>query len=354
MMRTAIALAFLALGLAACGDNTKNGSDSDAAVDDGGAVDATVDAPPDANCPARALGQVGGPCTADAQCDSASGAGDGFCLHGLQGTIAWPEEGYCVNKIEGCTTDGQCGTGNVCASIDDPAGAFHACLPACGTDPCSCPNNQLCGNSFAGSAMDKNACLPGNASARDGDPCTGFAECDESSICLSDNFEHPGGQCMQVGCTIGDDTTCTTGGDGHCINPGFVSSGTGCVDHCDSDANCRLAEGYKCFDGGGSVGKYCRHPQTGDTCTVDADCGDPGIWDCKTGVTFPGGYCTLQAPCNATNGTGCSSGSSVCFDPPGAATPYCVDRCSGAAQGTCRTGYVCTPVPQSGNASGCL
>ena len=350
-MRTVSVLASLLIffGGCECGDN--HGGDVDAAEGDA-SIDASIDgSPPDANCPARLQGVVGGPCTTDTQCDSSAGAADGICLTAALGGIGWPAEGYCITKYDGCTTDADCGDGNTCITIDDPKGAFSACLPACGSGTCACPNNQVCADNLAGSEMNKTACIPGNQAARDGDPCSGFGECDVNSICRNDPAEYPNGQCMQVGCTIGNDATCTSGGDGHCADPGFVSAGAGCLDRCVVDSDCRQADGYKCFDGGAATGKYCRHPQTGDACTTEADCGDPALWDCRTGAGFPGGYCTLRQACNATNGTGCSPGSSVCYDPPGTAEPYCVDRCTGAAQGTCRTGYACTPVPQPGGES---
>lgn len=353
-MRT-LALVSLAVLLVACGDNlTPGGTGSDGAEVDATPNDGRVDAPIDANCPARSSGQVGGPCTMDTQCNSAVGVNDGICLNAALGGIGWPAGGYCINKYDGCTQDTECGAGNVCVTISDPDGAFRACMPACSTGACTCANGEVCSNNLATSPMNKMACIPGNSSAVDGDPCTGFGECDIASICRSDSAEHPGGQCVQIGCTIGNDATCTSGGDGHCANPGFVSNGAGCLDSCAVDGDCRTAEGYECFDSGGAAGRYCRHPQTGDACATDADCGNASIWDCKTGITFPGGYCTLQTACNPTNGNGCTPGSSLCFDPPGGGSTdaYCVDRCTGAAQGTCRTGYLCTP--GISGASGCI
>lgn len=352
-MRTVLAVVSLALMAVACGDNLVPGTGTDAAESDGPTpTDARVDATVDANCPLRAQGQVGGPCTDDSQCDTAPNANDGACLDLTDGTIGWPAGGYCVHTF-GCTMDAQCGAGNICVTINDPTiGMFSACLPECGADPCVCSNGQVCANRLATSPMNKMACIPGNEAAIDGDPCAGFGDCDVGSICLRDPAENPGGQCLQIGCTIGNDATCTSGGDGHCAMPTFASPGNACLDTCNVDADCRIAEGYECFDAGGSVGKYCRHPQTGDGCAVDTDCGDASLWDCRTGAGFPGGYCTFQAQCAGTNGAGCADGSAICYDPPGAATPYCVDRCSTpGSQGTCRAGYTCTA---HGNSSGCI
>ena len=95
-------------------------------------MDAGVDAD---TCPSRPAGQVGGPCTLDAECESAAGAADGFCLNAALGGIGWPEQGYCVNKIDlvsadcsnGCDVDADCGEGNVCISVE----GCNACVAAC-------------------------------------------------------------------------------------------------------------------------------------------------------------------------------------------------------------------------------
>jgi hypothetical protein len=278
---------------------------------------------------------------------------DGVCLRGPQGATTWPAEGYCVNKIDTCTTDASCGANNECVTINDPLGAFKACVPACGTGACVCSNGQICAGSFSGSALAGGdvACFPGNASATDGDPCNGFGECAQDSICLQDPLEYPGGQCHRIACTIGTDSTCATGGDGHCIDYSLITAGLNaadvCVDQCTVDADCRQADGYKCFDGGAGVGKFCRHPQAGDACAVATDCGSAVLWTCKTGLTFPGGMCTPIPAClTPGDGTGCSPGSSICYDsvlPVVTTDNVCVDRCGGPAgtQGGCRTGYVC-------------
>ena len=365
-MRTTPALAllsFLAL-VSACGDNLKPEQVVDAAPNDTAVVDASeIDAPPidaqdidanvDANCPSRAPGTIGGPCTMDTQCDSVAGALDGFCLVGSQGPTTWPAEGYCVNRFDTCDAT-NCGAGNQCTTINDPGGAFTACMPACGTGACVCSNGQLCATSFAGSPLGtgQTACLPGNPSATDGDACNGFGECAADSLCLADSLEYPGGQCHTLGCNIGTDSTCAAGGDGHCIDYRLITAGLNvanvCVDSCVIDADCRQSDGYRCFDGGAGVGRFCRHPQAGDACAVDIDCGNAALWDCKTGATFPGGMCTpTTGGCTTPgSGVGCSNGSSICYDsllPLVATDNVCVDRCGGpiGTQGGCRAGYVC-------------
>ena len=340
-MRTLAVASLCLLALAGCGDNLTPTQP----------VDAGIDAP---TCTPRLVGQVGGPCTMDVECESAPGVGDGLCLDAALGGIGWPAAGYCVNKIDlasadcsnGCHTDGDCGDGNVCVTV----GGCNACAPACCTGGV-CPAGQVCADSLIGESIGKTACLPGSSTAVDGATCGGFSDCAVGSICFVDLWENPGGACTTVGCTVGDDTTCATGGDGHCITLPTITTGTGCVDRCTVDGDCRMAAGYRCFDGGGGAGTYCRHPQTGDACTAPADCGQVGTWTCLTGAAYPGGYCTPIPQCNPTNGLGCTPGSSVCFDPAGAPTPYCVDRCTGNGQGSCRAGYTCAMI---GNARGCV
>jgi hypothetical protein len=274
--------------------------------------------------------------------------------------------GYCVNRLDTCTAT-DCGAGNACVTINEPSGAFRACLPSCTVGgACPCPSGQLCAGSFSGStfANGATACIPGNASAIDGSPCVGFGDCAADSLCLSDALENPGGQCFRVGCTLGMNATCA-GGDGRCIDHRLITAGTipqnVCIDGCVSDADCRMVDGYRCVSGGTSVGNFCRHPQAGDACMVDSDCGPAALWDCKTGLTFPGGLCTPTTGCPTPGSSmGCSPGSSVCYDSvlPVTSDNVCVDRCGGPAntQSGCRPGYVCRDVNPSPGATvlGCV
>src|SRR5690349_13690803 len=120
-MRNLLGIALLAISLCACGDNIKPGGgddDVDAAVDapDGDApIDAPIDGPA---CAQRDMGETGGPCTADTDCETAPGAADGLCLNNLLDSGAlWPAVGYCVTRLGGCTMDTQCGDGNVCVDL---------------------------------------------------------------------------------------------------------------------------------------------------------------------------------------------------------------------------------------------
>ncbi len=348
-MWKAILSAGIAMLTVGCGDNLRpGGGEVDAAQ-----VDATTDATPiDALvCPVPAPGTPGGTCTASVECDSAPGAGDGICFSNTGSIAPWPSQGYCLTRAGGCTEDAQCGAGNVCVDL---GGGARGCMLGCASaGPCECPDGMICADGYINTPVQRMVCVPGTAAAVDGDRCTTFADCDERSACLADGLEHPGGQCVQLGCTPGDDSTCTSGGDGHCTPADIIPGGQhGCVDTCDVDADCRVADGYRCHDAGGTIGKYCRHGRTGDPCSVDTDCGVASIWECRTGASYPGGYCTIQQPCDAASGAGCSLGSSVCHDPAGPDLPYCVDRCTGTGQGTCRAGYTCQVI--TGTVRGCV
>ncbi|HEY5923109.1 MAG TPA: hypothetical protein VIV11_15625, partial [Kofleriaceae bacterium] len=300
-MRWAVLCAVVLWG---CGDDAPMTSRDAAGVDntvvDVTATDAPIDAPADALvCPAAVAGTLGGTCTMDSQCDSVTNAADGLCLRGLQGSVTWPAAGFCVSKVDTCTDDASCGTGGQCITLTGAMLKF--CVPTCSNAACECPADQLCASSFIGDpfAAGKTACMPGLAAANDGSACDDFGDCDQGSVCRRD-VEFPGGYCQRIGCTIGNDATCA-GADGHCIDLAVAEStpvmGSGCVDACTNDNECRVADAYRCFDAGATIGKFCRHPHVGDACVIDGDCGDAATWECKTGVGFPGGMCTFQTEC---------------------------------------------------------
>jgi len=350
-----VLIACLAVLLSACGDDLRPSN-----IDQ---PDAEVVIPPDAEiippdamiCPARDFGEIGGPCDSDDDCGARP---DSRCYFGSLGNVLFAPEGYCMDDnftlaLGTCATDGDCATGTVCTEWLDFAG-YKSCMPSCSCEDNTCPENQACLDSWTAdnSRLDRAVCVPGNSSSVDGAACVGFYACNEASSCFND-IEFPGGECEQYGCTVGTDSTCN---GGHCIvdpDPP-VTATTTCVDTCSGNGDCRTAEGYVCFDpdGAGTAPNYCRHPHVGDACATAAGCGG-GLWECKTGA-FTGGYCTMTGCPTPGSSEGCTDGS-ICYDDPIDATNYCVDRCTGAAQGTCRTGYLCSDTDPSGTtALGCV
>lgn len=301
-------------------------------------------------CANPGFGEIGGTCLTASNC----GTADSQCYLGSFGPQTFAPEGYCMVDDFGsatgtCDDDTDCPLDTTCTEWLEFPG-YRSCMPVCGCQGTPCPDNQACFDHFVASPLDKAVCVPGNASAEDGDACGGFFDCDELTDCL-DDAEFPNGQCARYGCTIGNDATCN---GGHCVNVTDVPfSGTTCVDTCTSNTDCRTADGYVCFDpdGAGTAQNYCRHPHIGDACTIAADCGGAG-WTCRTGATNPGGYCTQTGCPTPGSSAGCTDGS-ICIDDPLSATNYCADRCTGLpAQGTCRTGYLCTD--SNGAAPGAL
>jgi len=329
-MRTALLFAIvLGAGLGAC---TADSADPIDPIDPVAPVEPEQPPPPPAEI-VPVLSELGGGCDDNADCDSALGAGDGYCYVGTMGPSTFPTEGYCtVDDGSGtiCAVDADCGPAGVCAD----SGGYRLCLPACDAGG-GCPANLACFDSFNGWPLDRAACVPGDATAQDGAACAGFFDCNEASECdLS--AEDPGGMCATYGCTVGNDSTCH---GGTCIAYSDMPNiGTLCVDACTTNADCRGADGYVCHDpdGAGSAAAYCRHPKVGDACATGADCGG-GAWTCKD--SFPGGYCTLACPTPGSS-DGCSIGS-VCATVEG--SNVCVDRCQNLdTVDTCRSGYTCT------------
>ncbi len=285
--------------------------------------------------------EPGAPCSADAECGT-----NGVCLREDR---LWPTAGYCVHI---CSNNEDCGAG-LCSP--NPLSGFHVCMArCCGTFACERPG-MLCVDTFMDNDIGAFACVPGTADARDGDPCESFGDCNRRSICDRNLFNNPGGYCRTFECTVGDDATCAPGGDGTCRlgTPPFPAQ---CFDQCESDADCREAEGYSCSasandepdagpdepDAGPpppSVCHYIPPASPGAACTVDSDCGPPP-WECLTGPEFPGGYCGAST-CDpmSPDFSACPHGSTCWGPPPG--SEFCLASCAG-----CRTdeGYACINV----------
>ncbi len=348
----------VAASLAACGgDDEHVGDDDPTPIDAAVTPDAEV---PDAEvpdamfCAPQPAGLVGGPCDSNDDCNQGGTAG--FCLVGALGVVVYPPEGFCIlDDFAGtaCDSDDDCGAGAQCTDQE----GYRRCLPTCSCAGNTCPANQACSDSLLGVPLDRPSCIPGDATAQDGDACDGAYECFPDTACRNNPLEFPGGQCYTSNCTVGTTEGCN---GGTCIQMvdfpfGGADGDPTCVETCTDDGDCRTAEGYVCFDPGAGGTRYCRHPQVGDPCATTDDCGPSAVWECKTGAAFPGGYCSAVAAC-ATPGSlaGCSP-NSMCFDDAAAAN-YCVDRCPTiGAQSTCRAGYTCVDTdPGAPTTGGCV
>jgi hypothetical protein len=352
MARNSTPLVCLATLLAAaCGDtNTadRDAGDSDAAATiDAGVPDA---APPDAEppdaaplaCSPLAAPEVGAPCAIDMDC----GTGN-LCLNGDD---AWPAIGYCTRL---CAGDGDCLPNGECSNPIGGPGGTRVCVASC-CDGADCAEaGHVCQDSLFGLfPLGADACLPSDTAAGDGDACAINAECAPSSLCINDPWDTPGGYCLRVGCTIGNDATCAPAGDGTCID--FDASDMfppACVDTCAVDTDCRQSEGYSCLTGMLPTGVCIYlHADPGDACTTATDCG-LAPWECLMGADFPGGYCGADG-CDPDDPASCPGGS-FCYDPsPGTldGTEWCAQSCTAATDCRLAAGYGCIDL---GGQTGC-
>lgn len=319
----------LLLMVSACGGGTpghQDGGTSDAATTDAPPpIDAPPpDAPPIDATPPNPLGLA---CPTGTECPA------GFtCLDEGEG---WPGEGYCTR---GCLSDAECGANAFCSP--DLGGGNRLCLPDC--SDCTAPG-RVCTATLNGFLMlGGSACVPGNPTATDGIACNNFGDCNGAQACLNNPFDLPGGMCLTIGCTVGNDATCAPGGDGTCVMLGGGGA-TGCVDQCTMGSDCRVAEGYTCVPlmSGPSVCLY-PHASPGVACTMSSMCG-PAPWACLTGTAFPGGSCGAMG-CDPNDPSSCPF-DATCYDPtPGTldGTEYCAKNCASNAE--CRTPqYTCQP-----------
>ena len=333
-------------------------------------------------CAVPPKGAIGGTCSKDSDCDPGpllqpdGGAGDGGADDGgvadggvpqfipicfsatTAGPVKGPVEGFCTRT---CNESADCGAGNFCDTDS------KICMPSCCagvTEGQACSAKRVCSDVASGFLpLSEPACVPGTATALDGAGCLDISDCNKDSLCRQNDLEQPRGMCHTVGCTVGNDATCAPGGDGHCVLDPYFELTTDnvpttlCLDVCKNDNDCRKGDGYRCVDDP-MFGKHCRHPEVGDSCQFDMDCG-VSLWACRIGTEYPGGYCTNGAnrKCFVTAETSCSL-TSTCFDPDAATNgdEFCVASCDPAKSGRCRAGYTCTVLRQDNgkDIAGCV
>jgi cysteine-rich repeat protein len=303
-----------------CGDNVLD-STEECDPPDGGATC-------DASCQPTRVGE-GEPCTADASCLSDSclaeavyGQPGGLCATDNCLSTPCPVGSACLDYgatgafcFPTCNGDADCRSGFYCTDIYSTSEPI--CFANCNNDS-ECPDTGTC-DEWSG------ACDIDDGLARDGESCTGNADC-ESGYCLT-GTDWPGGFCASF-CSR-EDSLCP--GDGNCFAMSSYTHAAVCIDGCTSSVECR--SGYWCNPGNNSC--WANSRPDGSACSVNTDC-DSGR--CLDEVTsgLPGGMCVtddcLSTPCQS--GFDCvdhGGGDSVCF-------PSC------AVDANCRSGYYCTDV----------
>ncbi len=272
-----------------------------------------------ATCVGAPPGSVGGSCAQGSDCLG------GVCL--TPSANGWPG-GYCSAW---CTTDDDCGTGNVCAEKN--GAGRGVCVAGC-TTTADCGGRA--GYACSDLGFGKRGCTPsGTGSGGVGDPCTSVADCSggQNAVCVPAAGGMPGGYCTVTCGSAG--TSCPSGS--HC---GFGTAGSVCVKSCTSTADCR--SGYTCSDWDGDGTPECvASAPAGAPCTQDSDC---GAGKCLTqGQTgWSGGYCTTTCASDSD----CSTGSQCVTDNQG------VHRCLASCQTNqdCRNGYACVADPTTSGA----
>jgi hypothetical protein len=341
------------------------------------------------------LAVVGGACSGDGD-----GNGNGEeCNNGVldPGETCDPGitqgEGVCPTSCEEdsdpCTTVVLVGSAEACTANckTNPAGCAHAdqCCPdgcnnnndddcevECGNGaieegekcdgncPTSCPSADPCKTgTLTGSADDCDAeclfddittCTGGDACCPEGctnltdsdcrgeigEACTEDSQCTSRMCATAEGFGLPGGYCS-ADCTS---NPAVCGLQGHCAAPRFGLRF--CNRSCNGPGDCRVADGYACFDADGDSLLECAAVANGtgaigDPCTTTADCagGQSGVCAAEESSATPGGYCTMVL-CSDNPGM-CPGGSHCALD---AQEGFCLKDCT--TDGDCRSvGYAC-------------
>jgi hypothetical protein len=298
-------------------------------------------------------GSPGGECvTLGCDADSNTGCeGDAQCL-------ANGDSGLCY---DGCTADSDCRTGYVCGAPDDFHPDRKACVNKCTADT-QCSDGRVCN-------VGNGTCAAPFTPTNLGATCSPFRDDCPGGYCFREfDSGFPGNYCGYLGCTVGDDSTCPSGGACFQTPGGSLVCGKACAD----SSECRV--GYQCLDvdfDGPATSRACI-----PACTADEECRTDRGFTCNTGTGrctvaftgtvgaacnsatceggrcltpasgFPGGYCTL-AGCRL-GGEGpaevCPSGSACADD--GYGDPnlgWCLETCTTgeSPSGCTRAGYIC-------------
>lgn len=286
-------------------------------------------------------------CTGDAQCLPSGFGGDGLC-------------------VDGCGTTADCRDGYECrgsATYPDRL----VCQPGCTSDA-ACTGGRVCNEALGTCSV---AFDPGSL----GGACSRFSGGCDGGTCLDERtYGDPGGYCAYVGCTVGDDSTCPTGGvcaptasgDGIClrgcatstdcraayrcdhVDPADDTSSSGCVPGCTGAAGECTSMMRTCNPGTG----LCTTPfvagNLGEPCTGAVDC--PGGICLADSDGWPAGTCAYPGCAIAGDSSDCPAGG-VCVD-DATGDPdrgYCIDACTVGVT-PCRPGYEC--VALAGGAEG--
>lgn len=264
-----------------------------------------------------------------------------------------PDDASADSDLPDLTPSLSCGNGE----LDEG----ELCDGDCPPDALACDDGDLCTQDvFVGSPDTCDArceavpivacesgdgcCAPGCLATQDtdcergpGESCLTPDDCGPSSLCLAST----GGYCVtETGCMPGE--SCDAG-QGTCIDVG--NNETGCVPGCETDADCRVDEGYTCDEIGTTSDRFCRpgpvmgNGMSGIACTTQSDCGDDPTENCleeETSPDFVNGYCVTGIGCEP----GSCGGDDVCVSTT--TSRACYDGC--VQDSDCRPEYECLDI----------
>jgi len=168
--------------------------------------------------------------------------------------------------------------------------------------------------------------------------------------------------CAALACDGGTSCVTVTEGPSSCLAPCDLSTSTNpcptgnyCAPFSGSDAGfCQVGCNADTDCTSPQVCNLCSHTciapgkadaGIGDSCTRRSDCQTGGFCLSESFSGLPGGYCSAQCSAGVSGACGCPTGS-VCESNSG----FCFETCTVSTQTGCRSGYVCDPSTQTGNA----
>lgn len=311
-----------------------------------------------------ANGWPNGTCATLGACDPSTNTG---CPGDAQ-CIPNGGQGLCV---DGCVTAADCRVGYECRGLSGARDRL-VCAPGCTADE-HCSGDNVCNIALGSCAVPFDPSLLGDA-------CSQFTGGCEGGSCLDERtYGNPFGECTYVGCTVGSDETCPTGGvcapgtgenavcrtgctiEADCrpgyacrnVVPGDDTSSRACFPDCQAESECQ-GMSRDCNFGTGLCTRPFSAAAQGTMCTGVDDCIGG---DCLTEEDgWPGGMC-VAVGCSLASGTvgvACPVGATCVDDEAGRAEiGHCLNACTLGATDACRTGYTCTAIVDGGTEAVC-
>lgn len=213
------------------------------------------------------------------------------CADGTERTITAEDQeilAACTGNSEEECAPGDGPNGFTCDDASDCTGDNICCTGFC-IPQASCPSSPACVDDTQ--CGDDDICCPVNNACRSVEACVAIGGCTGDAQC-------------------GDGRACC---DGDCLNRPY------CEGECQADAQC---DDGICCPGGNGILQYCTSDVAacyrGNSCTLDADCGDPTALTCCDGTCDSWDRCYEGEMCVDDSGCGGDGSPLTCCDRDGA------------------------------------